>query len=176
MSILRYREEGAWGVSPHLIPQQSLHAISGTISQALKIHGPNFGVSGGPNPAPDALLLAAAMLHDQALPGLWVALSGHQSEWIPTRDDRPAPAPTCQAVVLALTPLSAQAGGLTLSLGQAPPEARGDAPLADWPDFQLGCLAEELSTHPGLPGGKWRLSASHWVEFESTFFDREGSP
>src|SRR5262249_1682783 len=46
-TIERFQKEGAWGVSPHLIPHQSLHAVSGTISQALAIHGPNFGVGGG---------------------------------------------------------------------------------------------------------------------------------
>ena len=35
--------EGAWGVSPHLIPGHSLHSPSGTISQALQAHGPNLG-------------------------------------------------------------------------------------------------------------------------------------
>src|SRR5258708_31830702 len=38
-SAQRYVQEGAWGVSPHVIPHQSLHAVSGTISQLLKMHG-----------------------------------------------------------------------------------------------------------------------------------------
>ena len=84
-SIQRFQAEGAWGVSPHLIPHQSLHGLAGTLSQALKIHGPNFGVSGAPNAGLDALLIAAAMLADGSLPGLWVVLTGHESELIPER-------------------------------------------------------------------------------------------
>src|ERR1700686_4107846 len=75
-TLQRFLQEGAWGVSPQSIPHQSLHAPSGTISQALKIYGPNFGVSGGPNAGPDAFLIAAAMMFDRGLPGLWVVLSG----------------------------------------------------------------------------------------------------
>src|SRR5262249_39770127 len=47
VAVQRFAAEGAWGISPHLIPHRSLHALSGTISQALRIHGPNFGVGGG---------------------------------------------------------------------------------------------------------------------------------
>ncbi|MGH6681122.1 MAG: hypothetical protein ACREDL_19840, partial [Bradyrhizobium sp.] len=36
-ALQRFAAEGAWGVSPHLIPHRSLHSISGTVSQALKI-------------------------------------------------------------------------------------------------------------------------------------------
>ena len=36
-SLQRYFLEGAWGISPHLIPHHSLHSVSGTVSQALKI-------------------------------------------------------------------------------------------------------------------------------------------
>ena len=32
----RYKAEGAWGISPNLIPHRSPHAVSGTISQALR--------------------------------------------------------------------------------------------------------------------------------------------
>src|SRR5262249_560532 len=41
-SLLRFRSEGAWGVSPHVIPHHSLHSVSGTISQMLKMRGPNL--------------------------------------------------------------------------------------------------------------------------------------
>src|SRR5262249_52347900 len=44
-ALARFRAEGAWGMSPHLIPHRSLHSLSGTLSHALKTHGPNFGVA-----------------------------------------------------------------------------------------------------------------------------------
>src|ERR1700751_1917728 len=36
-ALQRLAAEGAWGISPHLIPHRSQHAVSGTISQVLKI-------------------------------------------------------------------------------------------------------------------------------------------
>ena len=47
-ALRRFMNEGAWGISPHMIPHHSLHAVAGTLSQAWQIHGPNFGISGGP--------------------------------------------------------------------------------------------------------------------------------
>ena len=35
-ALLNFRADGAWGISPHMIPHHSLHAVSGTISQALR--------------------------------------------------------------------------------------------------------------------------------------------
>ncbi len=46
----RFRSEGVWGVSPHLIPHYALHSPAGTLSLALGIHGPNLGVGGGDPP------------------------------------------------------------------------------------------------------------------------------
>jgi len=129
-TIERLRAEGAWGVSPHLIPHQSLHAVSGTISQALKIHGPNFGVSGGPNAGPDAFLLAIAMLADGGLPGLWLILTGYEQEWIPAPNQTTA-APPCLGAALALVLPSPPATknnavSTNLAAGGEGPGVRGD--------------------------------------------------
>ena len=194
-TIQRYQQEGAWGVSPHLIPHQSLHAMSGTISQALKIYGPNFGVSGGPKAGPDAFLIAGAMMVDRQLPGMWLVLTGYESEWIPALDGRPTAAPMCQAVALALTPGELSAAGLHLLLGHVRTDAANDlglscstggmalphskdacAVLAHLPEFQLGLLVEELSAPTGLPTGRWRLADAHWLEFDSVIREPEGRP
>jgi hypothetical protein len=74
-ALPRFREEGAWGVSPHLIPHRSLHSPSGTLSQALQIHGPNHGVGGGPGSEAEGLLAAVAQLLDRRVRGVWVAFS-----------------------------------------------------------------------------------------------------
>jgi hypothetical protein len=148
-AIERFQQEGAWGVSPHLIPHQSLHALSGMISQALKIHGPNFGVNGGPNPACDALLIGMTMLAEGVLPGLWVVLTGHEAEWIPVAG-KLSPAPRCHAVALALIPEQLNAEGVRLSIGQADD-------LAGLPEFAISELA-------GLDEGRWRLSETHWLQ------------
>jgi Beta-ketoacyl synthase, N-terminal domain len=160
-ALQRYQQEGAWGVSPHLIPQQSLHALSGTISQALKIHGPNFGVGGGPNSAADAFLLAAALLADGQLPGLWLVLTGYETEWIPAADGRPTPAPVCNAAALALTPWQPAAFGLALAMGCA-------SDPAQLTDFHLGFFAGDWTRAGVLPEGRWRLADTHWLEIEAS--------
>jgi hypothetical protein len=163
-TIERFRQEGAWGVSPHLIPHQSLHAVSGTISQALKIYGSNFGIGGGANSGPDAFLIAGAMMMDGALPGLWLVLAGYESEWIP-----PAEPPMCQAIALALTPAQIGDTGIHLSLGQVPDGGDLD-PL--WPDLHINVLADEWTLHGTIPEGHWRLADTHWLRLENA----EGRP
>ena len=172
-SIQRYQQEGAWGVSPHLIPHQSLHAMSGTISQALKINGPNFGIGGSSNSGPDALLIAGAMMMDGLLPGLWVVLAGHETEWIPAADGSPVPAPMCQAIALALTPGKMDGTGIHLSLGQVATAEGIDQAV---PEVHLGLLAEEWLHQGTTPQGRWRLSSTHWVEIESNVGDGEIRP
>jgi hypothetical protein len=166
-SLFRIHQEGAWGISPHVIPQHSLHAMSGMISQALNIHGPNFGVSGGPNAGLDAVLLAAAMMADGQLPGLWLVLTGYESEWIPAADGQPTPAPVCHALALALTPIGPDVPGFHLAIGQARHDVAGDSPLAHLPEFQLGLLVEEWTATAGLPTGRWQLGGAQWLEIEA---------
>lgn len=160
-TIERFRAEGAWGVSPHLIPNQSIHAISGTISQALKIHGPNFGVCGGPNSGPDAFLIALAMLSDGALPGLWLVLTGHEREWIPAPGQSETP-PTCHGIAMALMPfyslLSTGGEGRGLSIENVDSTA-----TSFHPDFDLTTFLNEFGS--GL--GKWRLTNSHLLELDA---------
>ncbi len=103
----RFREEGAFAISPHLIPHESLHALSGTISQVLRLHGPNFGVGGGPGAAAETLRLAATLLTCQALPGLWVVVTEYDPELIPVEKNsngNTSPHPVCLALALALRP------------------------------------------------------------------------
>jgi hypothetical protein len=90
-ALHRFQLEGAWGVSPHLIPHRSLHSPSGTISQALGIHGPNFGVGGGVQAAGECIVAAAAMLCDGQAPGVWVVLTGLDPE--PILDPPSGPLP-----------------------------------------------------------------------------------
>jgi hypothetical protein len=109
-ALQKFAEEGAWGVSPHLIPHRLLHALSGAISQALKIHGPNFGVGGGPDSPGEALLAAAALLARGA-PGVWVVLTAHEPDLPPDR--------------LGRLPSHTRLGALALALTAPHPEQRG---------------------------------------------------
>ena len=102
-ALARFRAEGTWGVSPHIIPHHSLHAPSGTISLALKSHGPNFGAGGGPGAFADGLLTAAALLEEGHVPGVWAVFTGWSPE--PALDDAgrvTTPDAVCRAAALAL--------------------------------------------------------------------------
>src|SRR5262249_2336298 len=133
-SLQRFDAEGAWGVSPHLIPHRSLHALSGTVSQALKVHGPNFGVGGGPGCEAELLLAAAALLHGQRLPGVWAVCTRLDPELPPRPDGTSAPGTACLALALALPPPDPGGAGRRLRLtGGVGAEADPPAPfgLAD---------------------------------------------
>lgn len=100
-NFARYAKEGAWGVSPHIVPHRCLHSLSGTLSLALKCEGPNFGVG-----EPETLLpLALAWLTQGRVPGLWLALTSIDPELPPLPDTTtPTPGSVVHALVLALTP------------------------------------------------------------------------
>ncbi len=139
-SIARFHEEGAWGVSPHLVPHRSLHAISGTVSQFLKAHGPNFGVGGGPGCVAEALLAASAVLQGMRPPGVWLVLSRVEPEMHLGDGGRPHRDALCEAVVLALVPAGSPARALLEVTAGAP--GKGIEPI----DFDaLARLDEALA-------------------------------
>jgi hypothetical protein len=104
--VPRFLAEGAWGVSPQVVPHHALHAVSGAISQALALHGPNFGAGGGPGAAGEALVTALALLESMSLPGVWLACTRLTPEG--PLDDAGQPVGECraEAVALALVPTS----------------------------------------------------------------------
>jgi hypothetical protein len=157
-ALQRFAAEGAWGISPHLIPHRTLHAISGTISQALQIHGPNLGVGGGPDADLEVMRVATAFLTNRDLPGLWVVMTG----WNPEPVLQPSPAsaaesppttngyhvvPVCQAVALALTPLSRTWNGLQLDFRFNTEKSNGHpySPLFNLESFQAALVANSIS-------------------------------
>jgi hypothetical protein len=147
--IDRFRTEGAWGMSPHMIPHRSLHSLSGTISQALGMRGPNFGVGGAATGAAEAMLLAGSLLADN-LPGLWVVLTGYHPEFVPDPACVEQPQPgQCWAAALALRPAWGKAAGLQFTL------VGGNNTL----QYPLFCLEEICLALQGdwLGSRGWRL-------------------
>ena len=102
--LSRFAVEGAWGVSPHLIPHRSLHSLSGTVSLALKAQGPNYGVAGSQGAVSEVMLSALALLHRYQLPGVWVVLTQIDPELPPQVSGQPLPGTVGIGVALALTP------------------------------------------------------------------------
>lgn len=104
-TMARFLAEGAWGLSPHVIPHRSLHSVPGTISQALGLHGPNFGVGGGPGCEAEAILAGLTLLHEMHLPGVWVILSRMEPEgYCDPESGQAAPGTVAHAIALALRP------------------------------------------------------------------------
>ena len=142
-----------------MIPHHSLHAVSGTISLALQICGPNFGVGGGPQAVCEGFLAAATLISDNNVPGLWVVLTGHEPECVPSEDfeDKRLPT-TCLAAALALQPLGGAAFPNYLRIS-------GGTPALDWPEFQLADLLQVLeSDGPVRSTVNWRLPCGGCVE------------
>jgi hypothetical protein len=152
-ALQRFAAEGAWGVSPHLIPHRSLHAIAGTVSQALQIHGPNFGVGGGPGAAGEVLLAAAAMLECQRLPGVWVVLSALDPEDPPDDTGHCAPGTHAVGMALALAPAEPGWKGIRVQVlgGTALPSDLAEGARVQRADFDLLRL-QALLTQLEEPG------------------------
>ena len=139
-SVFRFHEEGAWGVSPHLIPHHSLHSISGTVSQFLKAKGPNFGLGGALGSEVELLLTAPGLLEDLRVPGLWLVFSRVEPDSSPFADGRPHPDSRVEAVTLAVGTGVARAR-IDITSGGGEPGAR---PI----DFAaLAQLVVTLSNH-----------------------------
>jgi hypothetical protein len=136
-SFAQFLAEGAWGVSPHLISNLSLHSPSGAVSVALKAQGPNLGAGGGPGGELSALVLAAIMIDGGRIPGAWVVLTG----WEP---DSPGERPEAGlgaylGCALALVPSTPAWTGARVEVGPdgvtwLPPEGKAEPRprLADW--------------------------------------------
>ncbi|MBI3409545.1 MAG: hypothetical protein HY040_14490 [Planctomycetes bacterium] len=160
-ALRRFVSEGAWGISPHMIPHHSLHAVAGTISQAWQIHGPNFGISGGPGAAAEAFLVAATMVSENNLPGLWLVLTGFDPEYIPEKGaGKPTQPTTCLAAALALTPDNPSAGLPSLRVGCE--TQHQDDPHSS--DFSLRALVNHLECKGNDGHGQWRMPGG--VDFD----------
>jgi hypothetical protein len=168
-ALKRFALEGAWGVSPHLIPHRSLHSVSGTVSQALQIHGPNLGVGGGPTGAAKAMLAAAAMVADPHLPGLWVVLTGWNKEPGLEHSGRPSTnghtaIPTCSAVALALRAEPAGWTGPRLHIAPGAVLENGRAKAVAVAAFTLEGLIDGLTSTTTAPA--WRLECGGFVQLD----------
>jgi hypothetical protein len=117
--IHKFEITNGWKLSPLFIPHRSLHAISGTVSQALRIKGPNYGVGGGRNHVVEGLLAALTELEDGSLPGLFVLLSRCDPEPQMDREGKLLNQVACQAIALAFMPVAEGWRGLRLSLAES---------------------------------------------------------
>ena len=76
--------------------------MSGAASVALGIHGPNFGVGGGPNAVPELFVTALSLLTENRVPGIWLILAEFDPEPLPDRAGAALNAVTAHGVALAV--------------------------------------------------------------------------
>jgi hypothetical protein len=149
----KFARDGAATVSPHVIPQHSLHSLSGAVSVVLGLHGPNFGVGGGPEGLAEAFTAALTFLDHDTLPGLWLVLTGWDPEPVPDGTGSTSSESVCRGVALALVPGASQRRMLRLTTLQSP--CAGEDPNGNPAAFTLAGLIARLATsadeQPGLP-------------------------
>jgi len=111
-SLAMLRTAGGVAVSPHIVPQCSLHSGAGAVSVAFGLHGPNIGVGGGQHAVSEGLLASLSLLTaDASLPGIWLVVSGWSEEPSLDASGKPAcdspqesgPVPICRALAVAIT-------------------------------------------------------------------------
>lgn len=101
-TIARYFGEPKFSISPHIIPNYTLHSLSGTISVGMTMHGANFGVGGGPNHIPEGLLTALSVVAERQHPGVWLILSELEPEPKPDEQGKPLNDVVVHALAFAL--------------------------------------------------------------------------
>jgi hypothetical protein len=175
LALQRFAAEGAWGISPHLIPHRSLHSISGTVSQALKLHGPNFGVGGGPGGAAEAIQTAAALLQGDRLPGVWVVWTGWNPEPTPELNGHAAAAEVSGAALALVADAPAWHGprlrvGANVAAERARANGRAVTPLPFTLEALLAVLAGANLSPRTLT---WQLNEAAWAAWDWGLAARE---
>jgi hypothetical protein len=115
-AFARFLHGGAQGISPHMIPQHSLHSVSGAISVLIGCKGANLGVGGGPHALDDALLTAATLLESGDAANCLLVGTAWDPEPLPNREGQCTNEPICHAFAFALQPANQAAVSGTIRL------------------------------------------------------------
>ena len=167
-SLAELRVGGAVTVSPHIVPQCSLHSVAGAVSVALGMHGPHLGIGGGPDALAEGLFAAMTLFHGGAAAGcdaVWLLASAWDDEPVLDASGTPLNDPVCRAVALLLVP-DAEATHdrltLTLDVSGAPPATAEPTSLAEFCRAVEMCAAGSALTAWGVScpwGAEVRLAA-----------------
>jgi hypothetical protein len=115
-TLSQLKTGGAVVVSPHIVPQCSLHAPASAVSVALGMHGPTIGASGGPHALSEGLFTAFSFLQDATCDGIWLVVTEWDEEPRLDPAGKPLDDPLCRALALALVPAGDATAALTLHL------------------------------------------------------------
>lgn len=131
-SFDRFVQGGLPAISPHLIPQHSLHSAASAISIALGFHGPHFGIGGGVEAVAEGLTAALTLFRPGSVPGLWLVFTEWDPEPVPGREGVAGSESVCRGLAMALVPGARSAAGLRLTV-QGRSEATDDEQPSNWP-------------------------------------------
>jgi hypothetical protein len=151
-TFARFHQGGPSTISPHIIPQHSLHSLSSAVSIALGMRGPNFGIGGGFDALAEGMVTALSFLDVRRAPGLWLVLTSWTPEPVPDGSGACTNDPRCHAVALALVP--GDGSGACLRLVDRPWDAAADGgnPSDEPAGAALAVLAALLTG--GTPPGR----------------------
>ncbi len=99
---------GGVSVSPHIVPQCSLHSVAGAVSVGLGMHGPHLGVGGGTDALAEGLFAAATLMRASGTTGeppcVWLVATEWEGE--PALDDAGTPVDdqVCSGLAVAIEP------------------------------------------------------------------------
>ncbi len=162
-TLVQLLEGGGVTVSPHVVPQCSLHALASAVSVGLGMHGPNIGIGGGPDALAEGILAAFSILEEPAVAGCWLVFTAWDEEPVLSPRGELPPDTPCRAVALGLDPVDCS--GLRMSLW--PTAASGKAAgfsLAER-DSSLAAFSRRLAgmesaSEPDRAGVRWSLPLS----------------
>lgn len=180
----RFARGGAPTVSPHLIPQHSLHSVSGALSILLGSHAPNLGVSGGAGALEEGLLVLLTLATAWGVPGAWLVGTAMEPEPQLTDEGTCRNQPRAWAVALAFDLSEAARGcgrlvlraGRGVGAGPRPEEpahdvvdsaacVAADHALPRWPELARRLEGVQRSGRP--LHAVWALAAGLRVEMEA---------
>jgi hypothetical protein len=157
-TLARFDRGGGPAISPHVIPQHSLHSISGALSILLSSRQPNFGVGGTGDSLAEGLFSALTFpAADRA--GVLLVATAWEPEPQLDNAGNCVNEPICHAVALALQSVAtaSDCGKLRLMADNGSIDARR---TVHW-SANAAALCNHLSALiPGGPAGcfGWRLS------------------
>ena len=156
-TLARFDRGGGPAISPHVIPQHSLHSISGALSILLSSRQPNFGVGGTGDSLAEGLF-AALTFPAGSRAGVVLVSTSWEPEPQLDNEGNCTNAPICHAVALALEakPEARHCGKLRLSLDDGSIDARRSV---HWYENAAGLCGRLAALTPGGPAGyfAWRL-------------------
>jgi hypothetical protein len=102
-ALQRFARGGGPALSPHLIPQHSLHSVSGALSILLASRRPNLGLGGGADALTEGLLAALTLPLSPPAAGVWLVATAWDVEPICDDAGNCANTPVCYAAAVALS-------------------------------------------------------------------------